>query len=231
MRETRYIKNHNTISLEEQQILLQKNVTIIGCGGLGQNVASQLSRIGIGTLNIVDYDFFEESNLNRQIFCNTQNIGKSKVIETEKQIKLINPDIHINVFNTKFNKKNSKDILKVSDIVIDALDSIESRLIVQKACEEMNFVLISAAIGGWYGMLTVIRPTDDTLSKIYSDDDHKGIETELGNPAFIPALLASFQVSETIKFLLNKPIHLYKKVLYVDLLSLSFYIHDIEVIK
>ena len=73
----RYVKNTQTITEAEQLLLLSKKIAVVGCGGLGQYIASLFCRIGIGTLSIIDYDVFDETNLNRQLFCNTENIGKS----------------------------------------------------------------------------------------------------------------------------------------------------------
>jgi len=218
----RYTKNFKTISESEQSLLSQKKATIIGCGGLGQYIASQLCRIGIGALNIIDHDVFDETNLNRQLYCHTENIGKSKVLETEKQLKLINPEVSITTFQERFCVENSHAALNDCDIAIDALDSIKDRLILQSACKEHDIPLVSAAIGGWYGQLLIILPGEDTLSKIYTNPEQKGIETELGNPAFTPALVASLQVCEAIKLLLNKSSFRKGEVLYIDLLNHVF---------
>ena len=224
----RYTKNHNAITEEEQLLLSKKTITVIGCGGLGGHIVSQLARIGVGHLRIVEFDTFDATNLNRQIFCHTENIGFSKIIETEKQLKLINPDIQITSFPVRFTEENSSEVLKDSDIAIDALDSVASRLILQKACKNQNIPLVSAAIGGWYGQLTIIYPGDDTLDKIYKDPKQKGIETELGNPAFTPALLATLQVTETVKILLGKSNFPANKVLIIDLLNLDFKYYALE---
>ena len=218
----RYLKNYKTISEEEQTILFRKKISIVGCGGLGQYIASQLCRIGIGALNIIDDDIFDETNLNRQQYCHTQNIGKAKIFETEKQLKLINPDTKITAYKIRFTSENAYDLLANSDLVIDALDSVKDRLILQEACNRLNLPIISGAIGGWYGQLTLVMPGDNTLSQIYTDSEQKGVETELGNPAFTPALMASLQVSESVKFLLNKTTLSNKKILYIDLLNLDF---------
>ena len=222
MLKNRYKKNHQTISESEQDFLSTKHIAIIGCGGLGQHTASQLCRIGIGSLTLIDPDVFDETNLNRQLFCHTGNIGVPKVFEAEQQLKLINPDVKIKSFSTRFAQENSHEVLAGSDIALDALDSIKDRLILQKACKELNIPLVSAAIGGWYGQFLIVMPGDDTLNIVYPEPDLKGVETELGNPAFIPALMASIQVSETVKLLLGKSNLTEGEVLYIDLLNLVF---------
>jgi len=218
----RYLKNLQAISESEQEQLLNKRISIVGCGGLGQYIASLLCRIGVGSLKIIDHDMFEETNLNRQLFCNVENIGKSKVLETEKQLRLINPDVMLTVYQERFSEVNANDFLDGADVVLDALDSIRDRLILQKYCNDLRIPLVTAAIGGWYGHLTIVQPGDDTLSKMYPNPDTKGVETKLGNPAFTPCLVAALQVNETVKLLLGKSKLERGEILYVDLLNLMF---------
>ena len=85
----RYIKNLGSISNKEQKKLAESTVAVIGVGGLGGHVSHLLSRIGIGCLKIVDFDFFDESNLNRQFLSKTTTIGKQKVVVVGKEIKAI----------------------------------------------------------------------------------------------------------------------------------------------
>ena len=218
----RYLRNKETISATQQEILAQKSIIIIGCGGLGQYVASELCRVGIGSITLMDDGDFDETNLNRQLYCTTKNMNKPKVGETAKQLIDINPEIKITPIYDKLTEENAKEFIKNHDLVIDALDNIKDRLVLEKACKESNIVLISAAIGGWYGQLAVIRPGDDTLSKIYKDINEMSIDKVLGNPAFTPALLASMQTCEAVKYLLGKPTLPSKCVLYIDLLNLEF---------
>jgi molybdopterin/thiamine biosynthesis adenylyltransferase len=220
--QTRYIKNQNAISEIEQQTLSKKNVAIVGCGGLGQYTASLLARLGICRLTIIDFDVFDETNLNRQQFATVDNIGKYKVSETQGILHLINPDVVITPHITRFTEENGASLLSGHDLVIDALDSIPDRLLLQKVCKDIGIILISAAVGGWYGQLMVIRPGDDTLREVYKNIDSGDIVSELGCPAFLPSLMASLQVAEAVKYLLSKGNLAEKKVLYIDLSTLLF---------
>ena len=222
----RYLKNKQTITDAEQDVLLNKSIAIVGCGGLGQYIASMLCRIGVGSLSIIDFDVFDETNLNRQLFCNVENIGKSKVVETEKQLRLINPEVSIKAVQSRFSEENAHDFLSGNDVVLDALDSIKDRLILQDACKELSLPLVSAAIGGWFGQLVVINPGDDTLNKIYPNAEQKGIEKLLGNPAFTPCMMASMQVCETVKLILGKSRLKSGEIRYVDLLNDSFVVYS-----
>ncbi|MGB3365953.1 MAG: HesA/MoeB/ThiF family protein [Acidaminobacteraceae bacterium] len=221
----RYIKN-GIFTSEEMSILRSSNICIIGCGGLGGHILEMLARLGVGNLTIVDGDVFDESNLNRQILSSESNIGKSKVMEALKRIESINSDVVIKPINEFVTGENVNDIIKSSELVIDALDSIDDRKILAHACESSNKIMIHGAIAGWYGQVSTIYPGDKTIDRLYPSKHKKGVEVSLGNPSFTPALIASIQVSEALKVITSKPHTLRNKIMYIDLLY-----NDFEVIE
>lgn len=224
----RYQRNKNTINEDEQQILQQSHIAIIGCGGLGGYIAEFLCRIGIGTLSLVDFDVIDESNLNRQIISNSQNIGQKKVFILKNRCELINPEIKINAFEEKFNEENAQGILKNCNLAVDALDSIKSRKLLQKSCQNLNIPFVHGAIAGFFGQVCSIFPEDKTLDLIYPNEEMNTLEKELGNPSFTPACIASFQSAEVIKILLNKGDLLRNKMLFINLLNHEYEILDFK---
>lgn len=221
----RYSRNIGTISKEEQAILSQKSVCIIGCGGLGGGVIENLVRLGVGKLTIVDHDAFDVTNLNRQVLSNEANIGKSKAEEGATQMAVINSEIEIVPINVEINEDNCRQIIAGHDLVIDAVDNIKTRIILEKACEEEGITLIHGAIAGWNGQVAVIRPGDRVLQNIYQGNEERGDELQTGNPSFTPAVVSGLQAAETIKVLLGREGVLEKKMLMIDLLE-----HEYEVI-
>ena len=224
--EKRYTRNISTITEEENEKLRDFKVCVIGCGGIGGYVIEMLARIGIGYLTVVDMDVFEESNLNRQILSSEKNLGNSKAIEAKKRINAINSDVHVNVIQSPFNEENGLEIINHHDVVVDALDNIDSRKLLQHFCAEIKIPLVHGAIGGWYGQVCSIFPGDDTFKKIYKNTS-VGIEKKLGNPSFTPASIASIEVSEVIKILLSKGEVLRNKLLTIDLLYNEYNIINI----
>lgn len=212
----RYDRNMNMLSKEENEKLRGFKVCVVGCGGLGGYVIEMLGRLGIGYITAVDKDVFEESNLNRQILSNVKVLGKSKALEAKNRMQIVNPDVYVNPIVQELNSENAEEILKGHSVVIDALDNIQSRLILQDICEKLNIPLVHGAIAGWYGQVTTIFPGDRTLDYIYKNKVQRGIEKDLGNPSFTPAIVASIQVSETLKVLLERGDVLRKEVLYID---------------
>jgi len=222
----RYSRNKNLMSDDEIILLSQKKVCVLGLGGLGGYIVEMLSRIGVGSLTLVDGDVFDETNLNRQLFSSMNNLGSSKALEAEKRVKGINPLTKVIPVYEFVDSSNAMKIIANHDVIVDALDSIDLRKYISNVCTELNLPLVHGAIAGWYGQVATIYPNDTTLDILYPKDIKRGIEKELGNPSFTPALVASIQVSEVIKLLLNRGDLLRNSFMMIDL-----YTNDIEVIK
>lgn len=235
----RYDRNLGTITEEEQVLLKQKSVCIIGCGGLGGGIIEGLTRLGVGKLTIVDADVFDATNLNRQVLSHEGNLGRSKAEEGALQMKQINAEVQIRPLQVRLNGQNAREIIKGHDVVVDALDNVQSRLILEEACEKEGVPLVHGAIGGWSGQVAVVRPGDRLLHAIYCDDLDDGTadgksdgfgckepepvnqdsKPEGGNPSFTPAVIAGMQVAETLKVLLGRDDMLENELLMVDLLT------------
>lgn len=216
----RYEKN-GIFTSDEMTKLSDAKVCIIGCGGLGGYVAEMLVRVGVTRLTIVDFDCFDESNLNRQLLALESNIGIPKVQAARERLKSINSSSLIKTVDSKMTESNVLGLIAGHDVVVDALDSIQARFVLQEACETNDIPMVHGAIAGWYGQVATIYPGDNLLAKLYKNNKDKGVESDLGNPAFTPATIASIQVSEVIKVLLNKEV-LRHKVLMIDLLDNEF---------
>ncbi len=226
--EHRYDKNKSLISQEEQEILAKKTVGVVGAGGLGGYLAELVVRLGVGKVIVIDGDLFEESNLNRQRFSNEDNLGEPKATEAKRALERVNSQVEIVAFHDRISIDNGEELLKEADLVLDGVDNARTRLLLQEICKQLEIPLVHGAIGGWYGQVSVVMPGDDTMSTIYSDPDVKGIEKELGNPSFTPALVASYQVAEALKLLLDRGEILRKKILYIDTLANSTSIIELE---
>lgn len=219
----RYKRNMNTLSKEENEKLKNFRVCVIGCGGLGGYNIEMLGRLGIGHITAVDGDVFDETNLNRQLLSDERSMGVSKAEKAVKRMEIVNSNIQVISIKKMFTEENGREILKDHDVVVDSLDSISSRLLLQKLCEELKIPLVHGAIAGWYGQVCTILPGDRTLDFIYRDrNENKGVEAELGNPSFIPAQVSSIQVSETIKLLIGRGELLRNKILFIDMLDQEY---------
>jgi molybdopterin/thiamine biosynthesis adenylyltransferase len=223
----RYSRNVTTLSVEENENLKNFRVCVVGCGGLGGNIIEQLGRLGIGYITAVDGDVFEESNLNRQLLSDVDNLGCSKAIEAEKRMKRVNPLITVMPVSQRLNMDNGLEIIKGHNVVLDALDNIESRLILEELAEQAGIPMVHGAIAGWLGQVTTVFPGDRTLSRLYPHEAKHGIEKELGNPSFTPALVASVQVAEAVKVMIKRGDTLRKKILAINLLKQEYEIIEL----
>ncbi len=223
----RYLRNMNTFSPEENEKFKNFHICVIGCGGLGGYVIEMLGRLGIGYITAVDGDVFDMTNLNRQLLSTERLIGREKALVAKERMEEVNSDVEITSIVGFLTEDNCREILKGHDIIVDALDNMSARKILARGCKELKIPLVHGAIGGWYGQVSTIMPGDHTLDRIYSGDENKGIEEELGNPAFTPALVASIQVAEVTKVLLNKGNILQNKLLTVDLLNHEYEVFEI----
>ena len=223
----RYSRNISSLTPEENLILNKSNVCVVGCGGLGGYIIEMLGRLGIGSITAVDGDTFDETNLNRQILSDENTIGKSKALEAQKRMTVVNSDIKVVPIVEFINELNALDILKDHQVIVDALDNIPSRFILQEFSSKLNIPLVHGAIAGWYGQVSTIFPNDNTLNTIYRKDESHGIEKELGNPSFTPALISSIQVSEVVKILINRGDLLRKKLLFINTLNHEYDVLDL----
>jgi len=221
----RYQRN-GIITYEEQLLMKQKKVCVIGCGGLGGYIIEMLSRFGIGTMSVVDGDVFDATNLNRQLLSTINTLGKSKAFTAAERVETIDSSLTIQVVATILDRENASDILKGHDVVVDALDSNSARLILLDACKELNIPLVHGAIGGWFGQVSTVFPEDEFIRSRVRGMANKGIEKQIGNPSFTPACIASIQVAEIIKVLLGRGELLREKIMFIDLLN-----NEIEILE
>ena len=190
----RYKRNYKTISLEEQQILAESVITVIGCGGLGGFIIEGLARSGVGTLRLVDFDTFDVSNLNRQLFATEHTIGASKLEQAVRRVQAVNSAVQIEAIEIKADMDNLPQLVQGSRLVIDAVDSIEVKVWLEQICNTMNIPLVYGAIGGNYGQMAVSLPDKPVVAALYQNGQKHGIEKELGNPYYTPCVIGGMMV-------------------------------------
>ncbi len=122
--------------------LSQSTVMVVGCGAVGSFAIEALARTGIGNIIVVDFDKVEESNINRQIFATSTTIGMPKVDVAQNRIKDIAPDINVTKYNMFWD--GNTDIDAHPDFVIDAIDSVDSKIALYQWCTERGIPFISS---------------------------------------------------------------------------------------
>ena len=221
----RYTRNMKSLSAAEQVKLLQATVTIVGLGGLGGTVTEMLARLGIGQLNLIDGDVFEDSNLNRQITSTTVKVGVSKADTARERVAQINPGLAVTTHQLFLDEQNAPDLIAGSDVVVDCLDNLKSRYYLAVASRNAGAPLVVAAVAGLSGQVTVFYPGDNGFESVYGvpgDMPEKGVETRLGNLAPIVGMIANIECAEVVKILLGRGKPLRNRMLLVDLLESTF---------
>ena len=144
-------------------INLDRSFLVVGCGGLGCNIVEGLIRLGAAQITVCDPDVFSKSNLNRQLYSSPKNIGKRKVeIAAQRAEELEYPGKFIAIPSAF-----EASMLEGIDVVIDALDNIKTRLLLEDLCAENNLPLIHGAVEGNVYQVGVSMPGSGLLHRIY----------------------------------------------------------------
>lgn len=216
--DARYARNLPALSAEECALLQTKKVLIVGCGGIGGHLIDLLARIGVGHMRLVDGDVFETSNLNRQLLCEQSLLGSSKAQAAEDRVKRINDTIVVETVAQSMTSENVNALLGECDVVLDALDSIESRRILAKAASQAGIPYVYGAINGWVAQAAIILPEENTIDLLYPPTVKLTDKSVL---SFTPACCASMQASLCVKLLVGRP-YQSRVLYYADLLNMEF---------
>jgi molybdopterin/thiamine biosynthesis adenylyltransferase len=218
----RYQRNRNMLTTGQQLRLCQSRVAVVGCGGLGGYIIEELARLGVGRITAIDPDVFEEHNLNRQLLSSPLQLGSAKVEAAVRRVGEINPAVTVIPLRQTLSRENGRELLSGADVVMDGLDAVAPRLALAESCRDLAVPLVHGAIAGWYGQIATLLPGDDVSPRIFRmQAENMGIEKRLGNPSFTPAVIASLQVAEACKILLDEGECLKKRMLFINLLDME----------
>ena len=217
----RYLRNADSVTAEEQEILKNASVLVAGCGGLGGYVIELLARVGVGNITGVDGDVFQPSNLNRQLFSKESNIGAFKAEEAMVRIAEINSEVNFTAVCGMLTEENADKLLSGKSVAVDALDNAEARLILARAAGKAGIPMVHGAISGWHTRVYTVMPGDNLLETLFSGGG-TGTEKISGNLPFTAALCASQQAAETVKLILGKGNTSAGRIIETDLLDMTF---------
>lgn len=221
------------IDLENARKRLKKaKVLIIGSGGLGSPNAYMLVMSGIGKLGLVDYDTVEISNLNRQILHSTETVGMAKVKSAEGFLKRLNPSVEICTYDQKFSLENAEALIKDYDIVIDGLDNLPNRYVLNDTCYFLKKPLVEAGVSRFDGLTTTILPGKSPCYRCIFPEVKNGntipSPSEAGILGAVPGVIGMLQTIEAIKYLTGIGVSLVNKILLFDALNTDFTLLDID---
>lgn len=217
------------IGIEGQIKLKQSKILIVGVGGLGSPLSIYLSAAGIGSIGLIDDDIVSESNLQRQILYNTNEIGLSKVEVAKQKLKALNPNTNITIYNERLTECNAESIISDYDIVVDGCDNLITRYLINDTCLTLNKVYVYGSIAEFKGQVSVFNYK---AGKSYTDlypytEKIKNFTQPKGVIGVLPGIVANLQANETIKVICEYGEVLRNKLLLINAIENTFTIINI----
>ena len=205
---------------EGQGRLKRAKVFIAGAGGLGSPVATYLTAAGVGMIRIVDHDRVELSNLNRQVLHWTNDIGKRKVNSANEKLRRLNPGVKVEAKKEMITEANISQLVAGFDLIVDAMDNLPTRYLLNKVALEKNIPFFHGAVYGFEGRAMTIIPGETAcLWCVY-----RGVIPEGKFPVIgvTPAVIGCIQATEVIKYLVGIGQLLTNRLLVYDGLNMKF---------
>ena len=209
-----------------QQKLLDARVLLLGAGGLGSPTALYLAAAGVGTLGIVDDDVVDLSNLQRQVIHTTDRIGTPKVDSATEAIKALNHDVKVVGYPTRLDASNIMEIIEGWDIIVDGVDNFPTRYLLNDASVRLGIPVVSAAILGFEGQLSVFAPGHGPCYRcLFRQPPPADMAPSCGANGVIgvlPGTMGLLQATEVIKLIVGVGDPLIGRLLMYDALAADF---------
>lgn len=214
------------VAMSGQKKLKAASVLLIGTGGLGSPLAMYLAAAGIGRLGLVDFDVVDSSNLQRQVIHSTQNVGKSKLASAKNFIAGINPNVHVETYETRFSADNALAIARDYDLVIDGTDNFPTRYLVNDVCVLLKKPNVYGSIFRFEGQASVFWAEQGPCYRcLYPEPPPPGLVpscAEGGVLGVLPGIIGTIQANEAIKLILGAGEPLIGRLLLFDALAMHF---------
>jgi adenylyltransferase/sulfurtransferase len=216
-----------------QKKLLSSKISLIGLGALGSSAAYYLAAAGVGTLQLIDFDTVEISNLHRQILHFTEDIDKKKTQSAAEKLNSLNSDCIIKIINERITPKNSKELLRDSDFVIEGSDNLATKMLINDTCIGLKIPFTIAGVLRFHGQIMTVVP--ENITSCYrcvfgdvTESDSSMSCSQAGVIGFVPGILGCLEANEALKYILGIGDLLTNKIMYVDLLRNSFDFIDVH---
>jgi len=213
------------IGYNGQLKLKNAQVCIVGVGGLGNPITSRLAAMGVGVLRIVDRDVIELSNLHRQTMFDEDDVGQVKVEVAAKKLQKLNPDCKIEALAISVNDYTALEVVEGCDVIIDALDSVNARYALNKACVKFGIPFVTGAAVGVSGQVFTILPKQSAcyycMFPELNEDTMPTCSIEGVHPSIL-SIVGGIEVAEAVKIIIGKNPSLSKRILHIDLENLDF---------
>lgn len=214
------------VGLEGQKRLKAASVLLIGAGGLGSPLGLYLAAAGVGRIGLVDFDVVDFSNLQRQILHGTPDVGRPKLHSARDRLQAINPEIRLDLYETRLTAGNALELFKPYDIVIDGTDNFPTRYLTNDACVLLKKPNVYGSIFRFDGQASVFHPPHGPCYRcLYPEPPPPGEVSscaEGGVLGILPGLIGCIQATEAVKLILGTGEPLIGRLVLYDALRMSF---------
>lgn len=207
-----------------QRRLLDAKILVVGAGGLGSPAAMYLSAAGVGTLGIVDDDRVDESNLQRQLLHDTDDVGRPKVASAVERLRDLNPTIDVRGIEARVEPTNAESLLAGWDVVVDGTDSFPTRYLLNDVARRLGVPLVHGAVQAFDGQATTFVPDGPCYRCLFPTPPEPGTVpscSEGGVFGVLPGIVGSIQATEAIKLVTGVGEPLVGRLLLVDAMSMD----------
>ncbi|MFZ2052829.1 MAG: HesA/MoeB/ThiF family protein [Candidatus Aminicenantales bacterium] len=205
----------------DQEKLAGARVVVVGLGGLGSASTLYLAAAGVGKLRICDGDRVERSDLNRQILYSESSLGLSKVEEASRRLAGLNPAVSVEKYDVFLDSRNVAEIIAGCRVIIDGLDNLRSRFILNEEACRQRIPFVYGAVQGWQGYVGLFHPPQTACLACFMRPDFLTRE-RVPVSGVTPGTIGLIQAGEVIKLLLGMPLSLFGRLLIYDGTDLSF---------
>jgi adenylyltransferase/sulfurtransferase len=214
------------VALDGQKRLKASSVLLIGAGGLGSPLGLYLAAAGVGRIGLVDFDVVDFSNLQRQVLHGTADVGRPKLQSARQRLHDINPEVQLDLYETRLTAANALAIFEPYDVVIDGTDNFPTRYLVNDACVLLKKPNVYGSIFRFDGQASVFAPPAGPCYRcLYPEPPPPGEVpscAEGGVLGILPGLIGCIQATEAVKLLLGKGTPLVGRLLLYDALEMRF---------
>ena len=219
------LKNIGTFG---QKKIIQSKVLIVGMGGLGCSVADFLTRAGVGSLSIIDWDTVDLSNIHRQSLYDVNDLNTFKVTAAKKKLKKINSKTKVDCYKIRLNNDNHDKIIKKYDYIVDGSDNFKTKFLINDFCKISKKFLVTGAISKFDGHIFTFNFNDKKTPCIRNFFQEEEVSDDIMNCEYggilgtVAGIIGTIQANEVLKKILNIGKDLNGYILILDLLNLSF---------
>jgi len=215
------------IGIKGQEKLKQAKVLVIGAGGLGCPVLQYLTVAGVGKISIIEFDMVAEINLQRQVLYGSDDVGKLKSIIAKNRLEQLNSFLEISVINLRLDASNSLKIIKDFDVIVDATDNPEARLVINDSCIILNKPMVHGSINKYEGMISVFNYKGGATYRCFNPADANNkfrdpLPIQVGLFGVLPGIIGTYMANEVIKIITGSGEVLSGKVLLINIFNNTF---------